>query len=214
MSLRVPVTPPPLHGTPRSPAATSGEGRSPPRQDSGGVGSVCSSQGHLDPRTGAPRPPAEGWPGQRGSGRGAAPGQPREGRPGAALRPRLWAALDRCDVGVDKGRPPFSCPFLPRWLWASKGLKSSPGAQGPEREGPHLVYTGSTAGPRRAGANPHTPTALASTSPQGWGASDHPFQEMPTGPPTGWLACCSGWASNSLLRPCPTCPGVTLLPVQ
>ena len=142
---------------------------------------MCSSQGHLDPRPGAPRPPAEGRPGQRGSGTGAAPGQPREGRPGAALWPRLWVALDRRDVGVDKRTPPLSCPFLTRWLWASKGLKSSPGARGPEREGPHLVYTGSTARPRRTGANPHTPTALASTSPQDGGQVTIPSRRCQLG---------------------------------
>lgn len=148
---------------------------------------MCSGQDRLDPRPGAPRPPAEGWPGQRGSGRGAAPGQPREGRPGAALRPRLWAALDRRDVGVHKGRPPLSCPSCR------------------DSSGPHLVYTGSTAGPGRAAANPHTPTALAPMFPQDGGQLAIPSRRRHPG--LHWLAGLLQWlGTNSPLRPCPTCP--------
>ena len=104
------------------------------------------------------------------------------------------------------------------WAWTllsaemalGLGAALGPGTGEGGSPGLHGVHSRATVGGSKA-AHPHSTGARV---PSGWGATDHPFQETQLGlQPAGRLLEWPGIPS-SLLRPCLTCPRVTLLPVQ
>lgn len=90
-------------------------------------------------------------------------GQASGARGGERLPASLGrAALDHRDVGVHKGRPLLSCPFLPTQLWASPGL--------------HRVHSRARVG----GSKPTHPHSAGAHVPSGWGAAAAAGRQQPS----------------------------------